>query len=133
MGKVLQAVRRERHVEMVDERTRLSDILRWAAADKLIMGKRPLGALFVGSNLGTENSRTGFYNSAMLYYDTAPAGKTVNFYLTGNAGDAKRYIDPYKSVLPNGFGFKVNRDYLLPIQQRMIELTDGKWQQNPNW
>lgn len=133
LGKVLQAVRRERRVEMVAEGTRLVDILRWAAADKLIVGKRPLGALFVGSNLDTENSPTGFYNSGLLYYDTAPAGKSVNFYLTGKPGDARRYIDPYKSVLPNGFGFKVNRDYLLPIEQRMIELTDGKWQQNPNW
>ncbi|HLS37627.1 MAG TPA: RagB/SusD family nutrient uptake outer membrane protein [Sphingobacterium bovisgrunnientis] len=133
LGKVIQAVRRERRVEMVAEGTRLADIFRWAAADKLIVGKRPLGALFVGSNLDTENSPTGFYNSSLLYFDTAPAGKSVNFYLTGNAGTTLRYIDPYKAILPNGFGFKVNRDYLLPIQQRMIELTDGKWQQNPNW
>lgn len=133
IGKVLQAVRRERRVEMVAEGTRLADIFRWAAADKLIVGKRPLGALFVGSNLESENSPTGFYNSALLYYDTAPVNKSVNFYLTGTPGTSHRYIDPYKSVLPNGFGFNVNRDYLLPIQQRMIELTDGKWQQNPNW
>lgn len=133
LNSVIQAVRRERRVEMVAEGTRLADILRWAAADKLIVGKRPLGALFVGSNLATENTTTGYYNSALLYYDTAPAGKSINFYLTGNASEQRRYIDPYKAVLPNGFGFKLNRDYLLPIQQRMIELTGGKWQQNPNW
>ncbi|UZJ64754.1 hypothetical protein OKW96_20880 [Sphingobacterium sp. KU25419] len=42
-------------------------------------------------------------------------------------------MDPYKAVLPNGYRFRVDRDYLLPIQQRMIELTNGKWKQNPNW
>lgn len=133
LNKVIQAVRRERRVEMVAEGTRLDDILRWAAVDKLIVGKRPLGALFVGSDLDTQNTPNGFYNSALLYFDSAPAGLSVNFYLTGTAGMGKRYIDPYKQVLPNGFGFKVNRDYLLPIQQRMIELTNGKWKQNPNW
>lgn len=133
LGKVIQAVRRERRVEMVAEGTRLHDILRWAAADQLIVGKRPLGALFVGSNLNAQNSATGYYNSALLYFDTAPAGLSVNFYLTGTPGTERRYIDPYKQVLPNGFGFKLNRDYLLPIQQRMMELTNGKWKQNPNW
>lgn len=133
LSKALQAVRRERRVEMVAEGTRLDDIMRWAAADVLLVGKRPLGALFVGSDLAVQNTATGFYNDALLYFDTAPAGKSVNFFLSGQPNDAKRYIDPYKQVMPNGYGFKVNRDYLLPIQQRMLELTNGKWKQNPNW
>lgn len=133
LSKALQAVRRERRVEMVAEGTRLNDIMRWAAADVLLVGKRPLGALFVGSDLAAQNTSTGFYGDALLYFDTAPAGKSINFYLNGQASDSKRYIDPYKQVMPNGYGFKVNRDYLLPIQQRMLELTNGKWKQNPNW
>lgn len=28
--------------------------------------------------------------------------------------------------------FKI-RDYLLPIQSRMLSLTDGLWKQNPGW
>lgn len=133
LPKLIQAVRRERRVELVAEGTRLADILRWAAADQLLVGKRPLGALFVGSDMANQNSSTGFYNDALLYFDTAPAGKSINFYVSGQAGNAQRYIDPYKQLLPNGYGFKVNRDYLLPIQQRMLELTEGKWIQNPNW
>lgn len=133
LDKYIQAVRRERRVELVAEGQRLQDIFRWAAADQLIVGKRPLGVLFTGSNIAQENSNIGFYKDNLLYYDTAPAGKTINFYLSGNSGDATRYMDPYKAVLPTGYRFRIDRDYLLPIQQRMIELTNGKWKQNPNW
>lgn len=133
LGKVLQCVRRERRVELACEGFRLNDILRWACADILVSGKRPLGALFVGSNMAAENTPDGFFGSALLYYDTAPSGKSINFYLSGSAGDSKRYIDPYKVLLPGGYGFKLNRDYLLPIQQRMLQLTANKWAQNPGW
>ncbi|UZJ64755.1 hypothetical protein OKW96_20885 [Sphingobacterium sp. KU25419] len=53
----------------------MQDILRWAAADQLIVGKRPLGILFIGSNIAQENNSTGFYKDNLLYYDTAPTGK----------------------------------------------------------
>ncbi|CAL1519690.1 RagB/SusD family nutrient uptake outer membrane protein [Chitinophaga sp. MM2321] len=133
LSPVLQSVRRERRIEQAAEGTRLDDILRWAAADVLLAKKRPLGVLFTGSNMADENTATGFYKDAMLYYDTPPAGKSVNFYLTGTPGDARRYMDPYQKVLPNGFGFKLQRDYLLPIQDRMLLLTGGEWTQNPGW
>jgi len=133
LSQVIQSVRRERRVEFALEGSRLDDILRWADADILIAGKRPLGVLFKGSNLEQQNTSTGFYSSALLYYDTPPAGRSVNFYLTGNPSDPKRYIDRYKVILPAGYGFKTNRDYLLPVQQRMIQLTGGKWVQNPGW
>ncbi|ALL05009.1 hypothetical protein AQ505_05570 [Pedobacter sp. PACM 27299] len=133
LSNVIQAVRRERRVEFAAEGMRLDDILRWAAAGELLIGKRQLGTLFVGSDMTSQNAAGGFYSSSLLYYDTAPAGKSVNLYLNGNAGDAQRYIDPYKSVLPNGAGFNPQRDYLMPIQQRMIQLTAGQWAQNPGW
>ncbi|TWF37337.1 putative outer membrane starch-binding protein [Chitinophaga polysaccharea] len=133
LSKTLQAVRRERRVELACEGFRMDDIFRWAAADELLTGKRPLGALFAGSDLDQQNKPGGFYSSALLYYDTAPAGKSINFYLSGSAGDALRYIDPYKNVLPSGYGFKSNRDYLLPVQDRMLQLTNGQWKQNPGW
>lgn len=115
LSNVLQAVRRERRVELAAEGFRLDDILRWAAADILIIGKRPVGALYIGSDMKAN------YPSSYLPL------------LTGNASDTRRYLDPLITVLPNGYGFKLNRDYLLPIQQRMIQLTAGKWVQNPNW
>lgn len=133
LDKILQTVRRERRVEFAAEGFRMDDILRWAAADVLLVNKRPLGTLFIGSNIAEENKSNGFYGDALLYFDTPPPGTSVNFYLTGSSGDILRYMDPYKNVLPQGFKFNLSRDYLLPIQQRMIQLTDGKWSQNPGW
>ena len=48
LDKYIQAVRRERRIEKACEGRRLEDILRWAAADELIVGKWAKGALFVG-------------------------------------------------------------------------------------
>ena len=115
LNEVLQAVRRERRVELAAEGFRLDDIMRWAAAGILINGKRPLGALYIGSDMAANY----------------PASYQPQ--LTGNTGDARRYLDPLKSVVPNGYGFNLNRDYLLPIQQRMLQLTANKWIQNPGW
>jgi starch-binding outer membrane protein, SusD/RagB family len=115
LSPVLQAVRRERRVELAAEGFRVDDIMRWAAADILIAGKRPLGALFVGSDM------------------PANYPSTYQPQLTGSTGDMRRYLDPQKNVVPGGYGFNVNRDYLLPIQQRMLQLTANKWVQNPGW
>ena len=53
-------------------------------------------------------------------------------FLTGSPDDAERYILPVPpSTMPNGWQFKPNRDYLLPIQERMINVMDGMWEQNP--
>lgn len=124
LDKYIQAVRRERRVEKACEGTRLTDILRWAAADELIVGKTPTGALFVGSNLANSYSNS-------LVYDQASGN---NLFLTGSSGDSKRYIIPFNNTNhPNGWQFKTNRDYLLPLQQRMITLTGNQWKQNPGW
>ena len=123
LNKYVQAVRRERHVEKALEGRRLFDIQRWAAADELIIGRRPQGALFIGSNL-PEHYTT-------LKYDQP---NNNNLYLSGTAGDAERYILPVPpSSMPDGWQFKPNRDYLLPIKESMINLMDGLWPQNPGW
>ena len=125
LDKYIQAVRRERRIEKACEGRRLEDILRWAAADELIVGKWATGALYVGSNL---ESHEGY---STLVYDQ-PSGN--NLYLTGNPGDALRYIVPVNPAnYPNGWQFKLDRNYLLPLQERMITLTDGLWEQNPGW
>lgn len=116
LDKYVQAVRRERRVETALEGKRLKDIFRWAAAEELIIGKRPMGALFTGSNLPE-------------HYDAG-----ISLHLTGNQGDALRYILPVNpNSMPNGWQFKPNRDYLNPIQERMITLMNGLWKQNPGW
>lgn len=125
LDKYVQAVRRERRIEKACEGRRLEDILRWAAADELIVGKWATGALYVGSNL---ESHEGY---SSLVYDQASGN---NFYLTGKPGDALRYIVPVNPAnYPNGWQFKVDRNYLLPLQERMITLTEGLWEQNPGW
>ena len=126
LNKYIQAVRRERRIEKACEGRRLEDILRWAAADELIVGKWAKGALFVGSNLQNHPEFGG-----KLVYDQ-PSGN--NLYLTGKPGDALRYVVPSKPAgYEQGWKFNVGRDYLLPIQPRMLSLTGGKWEQNPGW
>jgi len=120
LNKYIQVVRRERRVELACEGRRFDDICRWAAADVLICGKRPLGALYTGSTLETENASGGYYNGSII------TGSNIQINSDG-------YIDPYKVLMPSGFGFDVNRDYLLPIQERMLSLTGGLWKQNPGW
>lgn len=126
LDKYIQAVRRERRVEKACEGRRLEDILRWAAADELIVGKWPQGALFIGSNL---EGHPKYKNN--LIYDQ-PSDN--NLFLTGKAGDDFRYVIPGNPKgYEQGWEFNLNRDYLLPIQTRMLTLTGNKWKQNPGW
>ena len=126
LNKYVQAVRRERRVEKACEGQRLDDILRWAAADELIVGKWAKGVLFIGSNLANHPEYKG-----QLVYDQASGN---NLHLTGNPGEPMRYVVPCNPAgYEDGFKFNVHRDYLLPIQERMIQLTEGLWDQNPNW
>ena len=118
----IQAVRRERRVEKAIEGRRFEDILRWAAADVIIKGMRPRGVLFKGTNLEAENVEGGFYDGKLV--------PGTNIFL-----DEEGYVLPLNpaSLGAQGYGFKLDRDYLLPIQQRMISLTNGLWEQNPGW
>ena len=126
LDKYIQAVRRERRVEKACEGRRLEDICRWAAADELIVGKWAQGALFTGSNLENHTQYGG-----KLVYDQA---KDNNLFLTGKPGDALRYILPSNpSGYKDGWQFNVHRDYLLPIKEEMLPLTNGQWKQNPGW
>lgn len=126
LDKYIQAVRRERRIEKACEGRRLEDILRWAAADELIVGKWAKGALFMGSNLQDHPVYGG-----NLVYDQASGN---NLFLTGKPGDALRYVVPSNpGGYEQGWKFNVGRDYLLPIQPRMLSLTGNKWVQNPGW
>lgn len=120
LDKYVQAVRRERRVELACENFRFDDICRWAAADVLIVGQRPRGVLFRGTNLEKENASEGYYSGLLKI------GKTIYV-------DDEGYIDYYQKQMPDGYAFNVKRDYLLPLQDRMISLTGGKWSQNPGW
>lgn len=126
LDKYLQAVRRERRVELAIEGKRFDDIMRWAAAQELIVGQRAVGALFVGSNLENNPAYGG-----KLVYDKATGN---NLYLTGKSGDELRYILPSNPAgNEQGWRFNPARDYLLPIAPRMLNLTENQWKQNPGW
>lgn len=116
LSPLLQEIRRERKVELVCEGFRVDDIFRWAAADVLIRGKKPLGAI----RLQWEN-----YPGASSSFISAVNGLPVN-----NDG----YIDPYQkySVLNNGYQFNLERDYLYPISTDQIVLNP-QLGQNPGW
>ncbi|MDR1746013.1 MAG: RagB/SusD family nutrient uptake outer membrane protein [Tannerella sp.] len=116
LSPVLQEIRRERKVEFACEGYRTDDIFRWAAADELIRGKRPLGA-YVKQ---WEN-----YPGASAQFLEAVPKLPVN---------DEGYWDPYKNftVLDNGYQFNLGRDYLSPIPTDQIVLNPNLTQ-NPGW
>jgi hypothetical protein len=88
----------------------------------LIVGKRPLGYWF------DKDFWTGVQDSEDNYVDGGPLlipGKDIFVNEDG-------YLDPYQKNLPNGFGFKPDRDYLYPVPPAQISLN-GELTQNPGW
>lgn len=117
LDKYIQAVRRERRVEQAIEGRRLQDILRWAAADELLRGWWPTGARYVDTDLQEH------------FKDQLVIGTSI---LVDEKGDIVP-LNPSNAAFNGGYGFKLERDYLLPVQERMISLTGGLWEQNPGW
>lgn len=108
---LIQEIRRERTVELACEGFRLDDIFRWAAADELIVGFRPKGAVL----------------------EQWPDIDASNYdYLSL---DSKGYIDPYDQYSPmkKGYKFNTNRDYLYPIPTSELTINPSLRPQNPGW
>jgi starch-binding outer membrane protein, SusD/RagB family len=103
LSPVMNEIRRERKVELALEDFRWDDIARWAAADELIVGKRPKGT-----------------NASQ--FPKKPALPT----------DANGFLDPFKNALPNGYAFRIDRDYLNPLPQGELTLNTNLVQ-NPGW
>lgn len=103
LSPIINEVRRERKVELALEDFRWNDIARWAAADELIVGKRPRGT-----------TAAQFPNTPVLPVDE------------------NGFLDPYKNALPGGYGFKLDRDYLNPLPQGELILNENL-EQNPGW
>ena len=117
LDRYIQAVRRERRVEQALEGKRLTDILRWAAAEELLRGWWPTGARYVGTDLEEH------------FKDQLVIGTSI---LVNAKGDIVP-LNPSTAAYNEGYGFRLDRDYLLPVQERMISLTNGLWEQNPGW
>jgi len=94
LSPLINEIRRERRVELVGEGFRWNDIARWAAADELIVGKRPKGI-----------------KASQITSQLIPV-------------DENGFFDPLKTSHPTGYGFKLNRDYLNSIPISEIVLND---------
>ena len=113
LSDIINEVRRERRVELALEGKRFDDLMRWSAADELIVGKRLEGFKIIGSG-AMETEFTPEINTSIL---VNPEG----------------YIDPYINTIPAGYGFKLGRDYLSPIPTEQIVLSQDNVIQNPGW
>ncbi|MGI6074527.1 MAG: RagB/SusD family nutrient uptake outer membrane protein [Fermentimonas sp.] len=102
LSPLINEIRRERRVELACEGYRWDDIARWAAADELIVGKRPKG-----------------FKASQIAKNPYPV-------------DEEGFLDPFQKGLPNGYGFKLNRDYLFSIPISELVLNPNITQ-NPGW
>ena len=129
LGPVLQAVRRERKIELALEGHRHDDIMRWAAADELIVGKTPQGSKlaqwinfkfsdYVSAD-DPQISRQEAWDQMIMTYEA----------------DADGYIKPFRNTLnggAEGYKFRIDRDYLYPIPTNQLTLNPNL-KQNPGW
>jgi hypothetical protein len=104
---LINEIRRERRVELAAEGYRFDDLMRWAAM-KYIVDTRPKG-----------------YKFRQADFPTIVIG--TNIFVDPNG-----YLDPYQRSLPNGFKFRLDRDYLLAVPQQEITLNPNL-NQNPQW
>lgn len=112
LSPVINEIRRERSVELACEGFRLDDILRWAAAPELIIGYKPKGAKWAQWD---------------GEYPTLTEG--INIFVDENG-----YLDPYHIdvLLEDGFQFRPDKDYLMPLPIDQLTLNPGL-DQNPGW
>jgi hypothetical protein len=126
---IIQEIRRERKVELACEGFRVNDIMRWAAAGELIVGKIPVGA--------KKAQWDGFHFADYLPEATPDVERQSKFdeRLSALEVNAAGYIQIFKNTLNGGTqGFKFNpgRDYLYPIPTNQLTLNPNL-KQNPGW
>ncbi|ODS82119.1 MAG: glycan metabolism protein RagB [Cytophagaceae bacterium SCN 52-12] len=103
LSDALYEIRRERRVELALEGHRTDDLKRWAA-HHVFKNKRPKGYPFDRTEFPT-------YNPPL---------------------DENGLIDYFQRLLPNGYQFRENRDYLDPIPIEELTLNPAL-KQNPGW
>jgi hypothetical protein len=124
---LLQAIRRERKVELAVEGFRVDDIMRWAAASELIVGKKPLGA-YKAQWQGFDFEAVGASEKDKTRQDAFTSAWSN---LTANTDG---FIDPFNArpAMANGYKFRVAQDYLYPIPTIQLTLNPNLGQ-NPEW
>ncbi|WP_205687004.1 RagB/SusD family nutrient uptake outer membrane protein [Chitinophaga rhizosphaerae] len=111
VSNLLAIIRNERNTELFGEGYRTDDWKRWRAH-----------ALF-----NTDVTRPRGFK-----YDPADYDAATNATLSAQL-DSKGYYDPWKTVLPNGFRFRPEKDYLAPIPLEDITRSNKALVQNPGW
>lgn len=113
----MQEIRRERRIELALQGFRLDDILRWRG-HKVIAGYRGKGA-YIGED-------------GVLYKSFDRNDPLAVEALSGLSADDQGWADPLVEKFPDGYGFRPDRDYLMPIPPEDV-LLDGLLEQNPGW
>jgi hypothetical protein len=129
LAPIIQEIRRERKVELACEGFRVDDIMRWAAAGELIVGKTPVGAKLA--------QWEGFDFEVYLPEAEPDVSRQETFTdrVSALVADGDGYIKIFKNTLnggTQGFKFNLNRDYLYPIPTNERTLNP-KLGQNPGW
>lgn len=115
---MIDEIRRERTVELLDEGFRYDDIIRWKIAEQ-VLPTYIIGAKFVDAD--TNKTR------AELQTRLTDANGMLN--------GKKVYdqVDMYVIELADSRKFDPKKDYLYPVPLNEIALTDGAITQNPGW
>ncbi len=115
---MLDEIRRERTVELIDEGFRYNDIIRWKIAEnvlpkailggKFVEGESSIKRVDIANRLTSEN---GMFNGQKIYDEA----------------------DIYVIELAETRSFNPERDYLYPVPLEEISLSKNNVTQNPNW
>lgn len=115
LSPILNEIRRERRVELAAEGYRHDDLHRWAAMKEKIVGWKPKGA-------------------KKSQWETNEFSPEIVALAKAMPADQDGYIEFFKNtaVMKDGYGFKLDRDYLAPIPVDQLTLNP-KIKQNPGW
>ncbi|PXV63038.1 putative outer membrane starch-binding protein [Dysgonomonas alginatilytica] len=115
---MIDEIRRERTVELLDEGFRYDDIIRWKIAEK-VLPTYIIGAKFVASE--TNKARADIQDRL-----TDATGKLKGKQVYSES-------DMYVIEMAENRRFDPERDYLYPIPLNEVALSKGNITQNPNW
>lgn len=116
---ILDEIRRERHVEFIDEGLRYDDLIRWKTAEK-VLPKAILGLKYndLDELSTTRENVVSRLTSGGGYFNGEKVSDQDDIYVIEETN--KRSFDP-------------DRDYLYPIPTYEIATSEGNVEQNPNW
>ena len=116
---MLEEIRRERTVELIDEGFRYDDIIRWKIAEK-VLPVDLIGIKYV------EDEATNTQREDIQHKLTDAEGKIKGRKVYDD-------VDMYVIEMANTRQFNPEKDYLYPIPKQEIIRSNNAVIQNPNW